>query len=76
MKKKKKNIKKKSQITLRNYIQTSKRKGKKKDLLGMLVFSTKILVSKHILYSNLEIHDDFRTTGIASFNTLSQIIKK
>ena len=44
-----KNYFKKTQMTLKNYIQISQRKGKKKDLLGMLVFSVKIQVSQHIL---------------------------
>ena len=35
-------LKKKIQMILRNYIQISQRKGKKKDLLGMWVFSAKI----------------------------------
>ena len=47
--KKTKSYLKKSQMTLRNYIRISQRKGKKKDLLGMWVFSAKILISQHIL---------------------------
>ena len=47
--KKTKSYLKKSQMTLRNYIHFSQRKGKKKDLLGMWVFSAKILISQHIL---------------------------
>ena len=47
--KKTKSYLKKSQMTLRNYIQISQRKGKKKDLLAMWVFSAKILISQHIL---------------------------
>ena len=71
-------------MTLRNYIQISLRKGKK-DLLGLWVFSAKILAGittytlenfkSNILFNNgsiLEIHDDFRTRGNASFNSLSQ----
>ena len=47
--KKTKSYLKKSQMTFRNYIHFSQRKGKKKDLLGMWVFSAKILISQHIL---------------------------
>ena len=47
--KKTKSYLKKSQMTLRNYIQISQRKGKKKDLLAMWVFSAKILISQHTL---------------------------
>ena len=42
MKKAKKYILKKPQMILRNYIQISQKKGKKKNLLGMQVFSSKI----------------------------------
>ena len=40
--KKTKIILKKKQMTLKSYIQILQRKGKKKDLLGMWVFSAKI----------------------------------
>ena len=48
VKKSKKYFKKPHQRILRNYILISRRKGKKKCLLGMQVFSAKIQVSQHI----------------------------
>ena len=88
MKKTKNYLQKTPHMTLRNYIQISLRKGKK-DLLGLWVFSAKILAGitaytlenfkSNILFNNgsiLEIHDDFRTRGNASFNNLSQTVKE
>ena len=74
-------------MTLRHYIQISQRKGKKKGLLDMWVFSAKIEVS-HTTYtlesyshfksnvsfnseSILEIHDNFKTRGNVCFNDFS-----
>ena len=74
-------------MTLRNYIQISQRKGKKKGLLGMWVFSAKIYVlhTAYTLenYSNfksnfsfnngsiLELHAYFRTRGNVCFNNFN-----
>ena len=43
------NYLRKTQMILRSYIQISQKKGKKKCLQGMWVFSAEILVSQHIL---------------------------
>ena len=76
-------------MILRNQIQISQNKGKKKCLLDMSVFSAKIQVSQHLLinYFNfkkeflfnngriLEINDYYnRSRGNVSFTEISEII--
>ena len=49
-----KNYLKETKMTLKNYIQISQRKGKKKSLLGIWVFSAKVQLSQHIATFRLQ----------------------